>query len=34
VYVPWGLLVTGVGAVVTMWGFFGWSMEDLVREQH
>ena len=34
VYVPWGLLVTGLGAVVTMWGLFGWSMEDLAREQH
>lgn len=34
VYVPWGLLATGAGAVVTLWGMFGWSMEDLVREHH
>jgi cytochrome c oxidase subunit 1 len=33
VYVPWGLLVTGVGAIVTLWGLFGWSMEPLVRER-
>jgi cytochrome c oxidase subunit 1 len=32
VYVPLGLLLTGVGAVVTLWGLFGWSMEPLVRE--
>jgi cytochrome c oxidase subunit 1 len=34
VYVPWGLLVTGVGAVVTLWGLFGWSMEPLTRGSH
>jgi hypothetical protein len=32
VYVPWGLLVTGIGAIVALWGLFGWSMEPLVRE--
>ncbi len=34
VYVPWGLVAVGVGAVVTMWGLFGWSMESLTREEH
>jgi cytochrome c oxidase subunit 1 len=34
VYVPWGLLVTGAGAIVMLWGLFGWSMENLVREHH
>ncbi len=34
VYVPWGLVAVGVGAVVTMWGLFGWSMEPLTREEH
>ncbi|MCJ7725612.1 MAG: cbb3-type cytochrome c oxidase subunit I, partial [Acidimicrobiia bacterium] len=34
VYVPWGLRATGAGAIVMLWGLFGWSMENLVREQH
>ena len=34
VYVPWGLVAVGVGAVVTVWGLFGWSMEPLTREEH
>jgi cytochrome c oxidase subunit 1 len=34
VYVPWGLVASGLGAVVMLWGLFGWSMEDLVREHH
>ncbi len=34
VYVPWGLVAVGVGAVVTMWRLFGWSMERLTREEH
>ena len=25
VYVPWGLLAAGAGAIVTLWGLFGWS---------
>ena len=34
VYVPWGLIAAGAGAVITMWGLFGWSMEPLTREDH
>lgn len=34
VYLPWGLLAVGAGAVVTLWGVFGWSMEPLTREDH
>jgi len=34
VYVPWGLVAVGVGAVLTLWGLFGWSMEPLTREEH
>ena len=34
VYVPWGLIAAGAGAVITMWGLFGWSMEPLTREEH
>jgi hypothetical protein len=34
VYVPWGLLAVAAGAVITLWGFFGWSLEPLTRESH
>jgi hypothetical protein len=34
VYVPWGLIAAGAGAVITMWGLFGWSIEPLTREEH
>jgi cytochrome c oxidase subunit 1 len=34
VYVPWGLVAVGAGALITMWGLFGWSMEPLTREDH
>ena len=34
VYVPWGLVAVGVGALTTMWGLFGWSMEPIVRQDH
>ncbi len=34
VYVPWGLVAVGVGALITMWGLFGWSMEPITREDH
>ena len=34
VYVPWGLVAVGVGAVMMMWGLFGWAMEPLTREEH
>ena len=34
VYVPWGLVAVVAGALVTMWGLFGWSMEPLTREDH
>ena len=33
VYFPWGLVVTGAGVVVTMWGLFGWSLEPLTRKE-
>jgi len=34
VYVPVGLIAVGVGALITLWGLFGWSMEPLTREDH
>ncbi|MDX1748482.1 MAG: hypothetical protein R3324_21325, partial [Halobacteriales archaeon] len=34
VYVPWGLVAVGVGGMVMLAGFFGWSMEPLVKEDH
>ena len=34
VYLPVGLVGVAVGALVTMWGVFGWSMEPLTREPH
>lgn len=34
VYVPWGLIAVGAGAVTTLWGLFGWSMEPITREEH
>ncbi len=34
VYLPWGLAAVGAGAVVTLWGLFGWSMEPLTRGEH
>ena len=34
VYVPVGLVGVAVGALVTTWGLFGWSMEPLTREPH
>jgi len=34
VYLPWGLIAVGAGAMVMMWGLFGWSMEPLTREDH
>jgi cytochrome c oxidase subunit I len=33
VYLPLGLFVVGAGALVTMWGLFGWSLEPLTREE-
>ncbi len=34
VYVPWGFVAVGFGAVITTWGLFGWSMEPITREDH
>jgi cytochrome c oxidase subunit 1 len=34
VYWPYGVIATGVGAVITMWGLFGWSMEPVAKESH
>jgi cytochrome c oxidase subunit I len=34
VYLPWGLIAVAAGAVVTLWGLFGWSLEPLTREDH
>jgi cytochrome c oxidase subunit 1 len=34
VYVPVGLVAVAAGLLVTMWGFFGWSMEPLTRDSH
>ena len=34
VYVPWGIVAAAAGAVVTLFGLFGWSMEPLVKEGH
>jgi cytochrome c oxidase subunit 1 len=34
VYVPWGLLASGIGAAIMVLGLFGWSLESLVREDH
>ena len=34
IYLPWGLVAVGAGALTTMWGLFGWSMEPLTREDH
>ena len=32
VYLPWGWIVVGIGAVITMWGLFAWSLEPVTRE--
>jgi len=34
VYLPWGLIPAAVGALVILWGLFGWSMEPIVKEHH
>ena len=34
VYLPGGLFAVGIGALITLWGLFGWSMEPLTREDH
>jgi hypothetical protein len=34
VYVPWGIIASAAGVVITLWGLFGWSMEPLVKEAH
>jgi cytochrome c oxidase subunit 1 len=34
VYVPWGIVASAAGIVITLWGLFGWSMEPLVKEGH
>jgi cytochrome c oxidase subunit I len=31
VYLPGGWVAVGVGVLVTLWGFFGWSLEPVTR---
>jgi cytochrome c oxidase subunit 1 len=31
VYLPGGWVAVGVGALITLWGFFGWSLEPVTR---
>ncbi|NOX24440.1 MAG: cytochrome c oxidase subunit I [Actinobacteria bacterium] len=33
-YVPVGFWFAGLGALVTLWGFFGWSLEPVAKETH
>ena len=32
IYLPWGFIAVGIGAVVTIWGLFGWSLEPVTKE--
>ena len=32
VYMPWGWIATGIGLAITLWGFFGWSLEPITKE--
>jgi cytochrome c oxidase subunit 1 len=32
VYVPGGWVGVGIGALITLWGFFGWSLEPVTRD--
>ena len=32
VYLPWGWIAAGIGVAITMWGFFGWSLEPVTKE--
>ncbi len=34
IYLGWGWIAVGVGALVTLWGVFGWSLEPVTREAH
>ena len=34
VYLPFGWVFVGIGAVVMLWGLFGWSLEPITREDH
>jgi len=34
VYVPGGWVAVGVGGLITLWGFFGWSLEPVTRDEH
>ncbi len=34
VYLSWGWAAVAVGAMVTLWGLFGWSLEPITREEH
>ena len=34
VYLPVGWIVVGIGAVISLWGLFGWSLEPVTREDH
>jgi cytochrome c oxidase subunit 1 len=31
VYLPGGWVAVGVGALITLWGLFGWSLEPVTR---
>ncbi len=33
-YSPVGLIASGVGVLIIMWGLFGWSMEPVAKEHH
>jgi hypothetical protein len=34
VYLSWGWAAVAVGAMVALWGLFGWSLEPITREEH
>ncbi len=34
IYLPVGWIFVGAGALVTLWGLFGWSLEPVTREDH
>jgi cytochrome c oxidase subunit 1 len=34
VYLPWGALAAAAGALILIWGVFGWAMEPPFKEDH
>ena len=34
VYLSWGWAAIAIGGMVTLWGFFGWSLEPITKEAH